>query len=343
MSQTLKDLVRHSVVAFLASPRGQILSHTLVAPLIGSRSRKLSNVTWEDFQGVIDSVSKKDLERAYSFLLTNAPPAKDELEPIRKSDAHGELQDALLELSKIDPYLLSKDKIGDYFPPDAPSAPFEKDLTFKQFLSLGADNIIRKRGVSSEKLEAFSTAIRRYLTKKDPLTSNTKELTFSGEESLSPMGVLMISGLKKETSEGLPLQILREIAEILTAKELVALIEKSENTLASKKLLLLLETKFGSLVTALCSLFTGPGSPIEVAFPTWSLAPKSGDLVLLRVILNSIGITNPVLFGATIDNLYTNDPELGESIVKKLSQKDLVSEIHSLLPHFPLELITRGR
>jgi len=342
LSQTLKDLVRHSVVTFLASPRGQILSHTLVAPLIGSRSRKLSNVTWEDFQGVIESVSKKDLERAYSFLLTNAPPVKDELEPIRKSDAQGALQDAFLDLSRVDSAQLSKAKIGDYFPPEAPSAPFEKDLTFKQFLSLGAENIIRKRGVSAEKLEAFAAAIRRFLSTGHQ-TNAPKEIKFRGEESLSPMGALMISGLKKETSNGLPGDILKEMAEILSANELSALVEKSENSLASKKLLLLLETKFSSLVTALSSLFTGPGSPIEVAFPAWSLSPKSGDLILLRVILSSIGITNPVLFGTTLDNLYTSNPELGESIVKKLSQKDLVSEIHSLLPHFPLELITRGR
>lgn len=320
-----------------------MLSHTLVAPLIGSRSRKLLNVTWEDFPGVVESVSRKDLERAHSFLLTNGSPVKDELEPIRKSDAQGALQDAFVALAKVDPKLLTNAKLADFFPEDAPSAPFERDLTFKQFLSLGAENIIRKRGVSAEKLEAFASAIRNFLSANQQNTKSSSEIKFRGEESLSPMGSLMISGLKSETSGGLPTDILRETAEILSANELSALIEGSESKLASKKLLLLLETKFSPVVAALSSLFTGPGAPIEVAFPAWTLNPKSGDRILLKVVLCAIGITNPVLFGTTLENLYTSNPELGESIVKKLSQKDLVAEIHSLLPHFPLELITRGR
>jgi hypothetical protein len=324
-----------------------MLSHTLVAPLIGSRSRKLLNVTWEDFPGVVESISRKDLERAHSFLLANSSPVKDELEPIRKSDAQGALQDALSALAKADPKLLTHAKLADFFPEDAPSAPFERELTFKQFLSLGAENIIRKRGVSAEKLEAFTSAIRNFLSANQRNTQqNTKsssEIKFGGEESLSPMESLIISGLKSETSGGLPKDILRESAEILSANELSALIVGKESKVASKKLLLLLETKFSPLVSALSSLFTGPGAPIEVAFPVWTLNPKSGDVILLKVILYTIGITNPVLFGTTLENLYTSNPELGESIVKKLSQKDLVGEIHSLLPHFPLELIARGR
>ena len=358
------EILSSSLRSFLTSPRGQLLASTRVGPMIGSKSKKLVPITWDELIAILPSISATDISRIDKFLALHRPEVSmtDELEPLKRSDAQGELEDAFKELAKAPKEILSAHQVKTFLPADAPSAPFEEVLTFQQFLALGVENIIRKRGITSEKLFAFSKAIYSLLetaapaklVKLSPHSSAPLDpsavVTFNFEKS-HPLASIAVTGLLSGVTDGLPTEILAHLAEVISGDDLGKLLLMNDNNVEASKEIQDIFAKFDSVLKArfenlrqiIKNLLSSSGIPLSIiaSLLVSQKVPTSADLVLTKLCTLAVGGRNPIFLGNTLEHLFTLTPKLGDSLVKKVkSSPDTVSDLHALLPNFPLELIS---
>lgn len=98
-------------------------------------------------------------------------PTKDEILAQRRSalDMEGELADAIdrlrenARLTEIAPV-----RLGNYWSPEMPRAPFEEEITFGQLSQMKASTILEKRGVTARRVEAILAAIELALKERKP-------------------------------------------------------------------------------------------------------------------------------------------------------------------------------
>lgn len=364
--QTLStELLASSLRSFLTSPRGQLLSPTRVGPLVGSRSKKLSSASWDEVISILPSLTPTDLSKIEKFIATNRVPTstQDELEPLKRSDAQGQLEESFKLLLKVPKDKLSSEILKTFLPSDGPSAPFEEELTILQFRDLGFENIIRKRGITSEKMFAFASAINSFLetvTSDKPsshsapqpyVPSETARITFRFENS-NPLASVAISGLISGVTEGLPTLMLQAFSQVVTGDSLGSLLlGQSNEILAAKssietleKVDAVLKARFELFRQGVRTLISGPGIPLSViaSLLVPQAAPTPADLLLTKICTLAVGGRNPVFLGEVLEHLFTLNPTLGDSLVKKLkNSSDPVKDLHLLLPNFPLELVSR--
>lgn len=359
------ELLASSLRSFLTSPRGQLLSPTRVGPLVGSRSKKLSRASWDEVISILPSLTPTDLSKIEKFIASNRVPnsSQDELEPLKRSDAQGQLEESFKLLSKVPKEKLSTEILKTFLPTDGPSAPFEEVLTFSQFKDLGFENIIRKRGITSEKMFAFAKAINSFLetSLEDKPSSHSLPQTFTHTETScitfrfensNPLASVAISGLISGVTDGLPTLMLQAFSQVVTGDSLGALLlGQSNDILASKSSLdvldkvdAVLKARFDLFRQGVRTLISGPGIPLYViaSLLVPQSTPTSADLLLTKICTLAVGGRNPNFLGEVLDHLFTLNPTLGDSLVKKLkNSSDPVTDLHQLLPNFPLELISR--
>ncbi len=222
-SEALRNF-RNTLMSLVESPQFPLLRNLPISHLLGNKAAQfssLSKASLDDLVQMLDaeispliSLKPGELKTLAALLLpltTSNSKAASATSPFKKvthlhpsakhrddtlyigaSEAERRLLAASERVRDSSAFsLLCSKKLGEFWNPDWPRAPFEECMTFRQFAKLNMDQLLKKRSFGIEKILAVLKAVEQGLSvcekgKTPPIIETTKSTDAAAETQAPP-------------------------------------------------------------------------------------------------------------------------------------------------------------